>query len=517
MGEEVEMDTYIADFVIVGCGLAGSAAAFGLSELGDVVVLSKGQMTQSNSYVAQGGVAGAIGQQDSPHKHYEDTMRAGASLCHGDAVFALVQRAPELMQWLIELGVPFDRDTKGNMILGLEGAHSERRILHAGGDATGKYLMETLHAHLANRQNCEFIHNLCVQSLVTDKQGRVIGVLAASREQMNSLSVWFARRAVILATGGAGQLYRYTSNPPHATGDGLALAYHAGAELCNMEFVQFHPTGFQQHDSSCLLISEAVRGAGARLIDGNGHPLFDSQAEDLGPRDVVARAIYHHHQEHGQVYLDTTSLSNFAQHFPTIYEICSRQGLHPEHTPIPVTPCAHFFMGGVRASLSGQTTLSGLFAIGEVAHTGVHGANRLASNSLLECLVMAFELIRYFQRTPDKGSTKDFSTATITQHQLSDTPEMLQEVQTILWRAAGIIRDRFGLQAGMAELCELAQTSPDSAAVCLGQLIVSQALLRKESRGAHYRSDYPMMHPNGAKDSIVAQRVEQKFPLFAGA
>ena len=485
------MDTINVDFVIIGSGLSGSAAAYGLSRIGDVALLSKSPVVGTNSYAAQGGIAAATMLPDTPESHYSDTLNAGAELCQSTAVSLLVHRAPEVIKWLIELGVPFDRDSVGNLSIGLEGAHSHPRILHAGGDATGRHVMAALTDKLSMCPTVELFDAVQVTSLVKDNRGRVVGALGLCTSDPSKKTLWMAKKAVILATGGAGQLFSHSSNPTGATGDGIALAFAAGAKVSNMEFVQFHPTVLLEVNQPSLLISEAVRGAGARLIDERGIPVMDQPSQDLAARDIVARAIYRHNLEQGQVYLDTTLISEFPERFPTIYERCLVYGINPTETPIPVSPAAHFLMGGVAATMSGQTSLSGLYAIGETANTGVHGANRLASNSLLECLVTAFELTEYLTMIAPFSTDQALFEIGDARELRPDTEETLAQVQEILWESCGIIRNEQGLRTGLDRLAQLRSVVPDSPSISTATLIAVSALTRHESRGAHYRSDYP--------------------------
>ncbi len=497
-----------ADFVVVGNGLAGSTAAYTLSGLGDVALLSKESAQGSNSFAAQGGVAAAMSVGDSPERHAADTLSAGSGLCDPDAVTMLVRRAPKLMQWLMDSGVSFDRDETGNLALGLEGAHGASRILHAGGDSTGRHILETVQRLLTERSSVLRVDNVQVVKLLKDQRGRVAGVLTVERGATAAGVAWLARRGVILATGGSGQLFLRTTNPPGALGDGVALAYEAGAVVRNLEFVQFHPTALAIEGSLPFLVSEAVRGAGARLIDEAGKPVMTQGTGDLAARDVVARAIYRHQLREGNVYLDTTAIPDFPSRFPTIHEHCKMHGIDPCTTPLPVSPAAHFMMGGIDASLSGQTNVPGLYAIGEVAGTGVHGANRLASNSLLECMVMAFELPHSMNEDlpAKRRGSMEWSVLFDEGRELSsDPPDVLRGVQTILWHSAGIERCGDSLQKGLSALREMGRQYPQSSVIATASLLVKSALARRESRGAHYRTDYPVADPQFAKDTLLSK------------
>lgn len=498
------MNSLEFDFVVIGSGLSGSAAALALSPLGEVALMAKESANKSNSCAAQGGIAAAVGNKDSPRLHTIDTLNAGSNLCHRDAVEQLTKRAPQIMQWLDALGVPFDKDVHGNWHLGLEGAHGQRRILHAGGDATGRKIMEIVSAAVQQSGNIHVLEGLRVTSLVKNPQGRVIG---ADGENRGGRVLVLGRRGVILATGGAGQLYSRTTNPLGATGDGVALAYTAGAKVRNLEFVQFHPTALNTEKNPRFLVSEAVRGAGARLINAQGQfILAEHPLGDLAPRDAVSRHIYQHMQTNGEVYLDASSVKDFSSRFPTIYQACLNYGLNPLTEPIPVAPAAHFLMGGVAASMAGQTNVPGLYAIGEVANTGVHGANRLASNSLLECLVMAFQLAETFEDRSDSIGTGSASLRASSSNKvsldiaeesiqpLSKLPkDALQKLQSLMWDHAGILRNKDSLASGLAELQALERMYPNSFELVTSSLILQSALLRKESRGAHNRTDFPLL------------------------
>lgn len=498
------------DFVIVGSGLSGTAAALKLSQLGDVALVSKESPEHSNSFAAQGGIAAAIGPGDRPLFHKTDTLRAGNDLCREDVVTVLTNRAPGLMGWLSGLGVPFDRDSEGRLGLGLEGAHGHKRILHAGGDATGRKVMETLSAAVQDSERVQVIDDLFVASLVKNPQSRVIGLVGTTMTHTGQVLL-LARRATILATGGAGQLYSHTTNPTGATGDGIALAYRVGAQVRNLEFVQFHPTGLSLATNPRFLISEAVRGAGARLVNGAFEPIMDQHPEgDLAPRDVVSRAIYQYMQTNGEVYLDTSRVANFQARFPTIYNQCLSYGLNPVLQPIPVAPAAHFLMGGISASLAGETTVAGLYAIGEVANTGVHGANRLASNSLLECLVMSSELADKVV-SEDLEAQIDLTVDEDSIHMFTELPaDALHQLQEVMWRHVGIVRDGPELQNGLTDLNDLREDYPDSAEILTSLLIATSALLREESRGAHFRRDFPRLsRAMDHRDTVLEAKVRQ--------
>ncbi|MFB5190403.1 L-aspartate oxidase [Alicyclobacillus fastidiosus] len=491
------MEILEADFVIIGSGLAGSVAAYLLSELGEVLLVSKEPPTKSNSFGAQGGIAAAIDPEDAPALHEADTLHAGVELCDRKVVAQLTEQAPKLVRWLAEIGVPFDTRRAGEFALGLEGAHSRPRILHAGGDATGRKVMETLTDAVSQLNHVRRVANVHISTLLQNDQGSVIGALGWREGNSSHCTQFNARRGTILATGGAGQLFQRTTNPTGATGDGIALAYNAGAHLRNLEFVQFHPTALDGGDSQCFLISEAVRGAGAVLVDADGKPIMsDYPLRDLEPRDVVARAMYSYTERKQSVYLDCRGIHHFAEQFPTIYQYCRSRGLHPDVDWLPVSPAAHFMMGGITSTLAGRTSVQGLYALGEVAATGVHGANRLASNSLLECLVMAFSLAEEMRSMKTKPATDRIIAQPASPDEWHPQPEPIHIVQSVMWEAAGIIRDEGSLKRGLDVLGALRQAYPNSLTVCAASLVIRSAMLRRESRGAHYRRDFPRLDPS---------------------
>jgi L-aspartate oxidase/quinolinate synthetase A subunit len=495
------MNVRAFDFVVVGSGLAGSVAAYLLEEIGSVALVTKMRTADCNSYYAQGGIAIAAGALDSPENHYRDTLLAGDGFCDPDAVRLLTSRAPAVLDWLLSIGMDFDRGPDGAVLLGMEGAHSKPRILHAGGDATGAVLMRRIHGKLQTVPGVQIIEHTRVIGLL-EEDGAVYGAEVETPESC----FLYGRRATILATGGAGQLYPYTTNPQVATGDGLYLAHQAGALLRDMEFIQFHPTALEREGNPRVLISEAVRGAGAVLVNQSGERVMaDHPQADLASRDVVARAIYRQMQDGNRVCLDTREIKRFADKFPTIHRACLDHDIDPQMQPVPVAPAAHFMMGGVAAQMDGYTGVRGLFAIGEVANTGVHGANRLAGNSLLECLAMAHELRAHMQMEevlPERGLmrlTKRYGSC----HKSGgaggvvepNAESALFNLRGIIWKSAGIIRNKRGLQEGLDSLQMLAEQFPRSPSVSVATWILESALLREESRGAHYRDDFPEHKP----------------------
>ncbi|OPG16990.1 L-aspartate oxidase [Ferroacidibacillus organovorans] len=508
------MKTVVADFVIIGSGLAGSVAAYALSKFGDVLLLSKEPSTKSNSFAAQGGIAAAVGLDDAPELHQLDTLLAGGDLCDPKVVSQVTARAPEIVRWLAELGVPFNCTPSGVWKLGLEGAHSRKRILHAGGDATGRRIMETMRKAVEAIPNVVRIPRVRILSLLENSNAEVMGARGWVLNDGKEPHRFFARRATILATGGAGQLFLRTTNPTGATGDGIALGYRAGARLRNLEFVQFHPTALDVDGARGFLISEAVRGAGGVLVDENQRRIMaDYPRLDLEPRDVVSRVIYTEMEKGKTIYLDGRSIQDFSLKFPTIDQVCRTLGFDPALDLLPVSPAAHFMMGGIHTDLSGQTSVPGLYATGEVACTGLHGANRLASNSLLECAVMGHALAESLHRAGDERSLfHDEACAAVRDGEEADLAEdVLIDVQEILWKTAGMVREQKTMEQGLHALRALAEEHGMSFAVETATLILQSALSRKESRGAHYRSDYPRVDGmlNGVDTEISQNRIDR--------
>ncbi len=492
--------------LVIGAGAAGLSAALAAAERTDVTVLARGHLPESNSALAQGGIAAALGQQDSPRFHIDDTLVAGAGLSDRGAVSALAHDAPDLMRELADLGVPFERGADNHFALGLEGGHSQRRIVHVG-DATGWAVTRQLIAQAQAHPRIRIREGWQAADLL-DAGGQIVGALA--RDPAGTWSRILAD-ATILASGGAGALYGLTSNQPTALGEGIAMAYRAGAEVADMEFVQFHPTVYRTRDGQGFLITEAARGEGGILRTPNGErfmPAYDPRAE-LAPRDVVTRGIYAAMRRSGSDYvlLDLTHLPAdlLAHHFPTISSRLREDGIDIATMPIPVAPASHYLMGGVRTDLDGATSLPGLYAAGEVSCTGVHGANRLASNSLLECLVFgrragdaaaARRMVNDELRIANESQSPDIDLSSFILHPSSDWRAELAEIMV---SSAGPLRDGPGLRMGQAALAALpAQADPAdgeaitaSNAALAAHLIVESALLRQESRGGHFRIDFP--------------------------
>ncbi|MDW8256409.1 MAG: L-aspartate oxidase [Acidobacteriota bacterium] len=484
------------EFIVIGSGIAGLRAAVELGRAGSVLILTKDELTESSTRYAQGGVAVALSDDDEIALHFEDTLRAGAGLCDPEAVRVLVEEGPHYVQELIEWGCRFDR-TGDRLEFGREAAHSRRRIVHARGDATGREIVRTLLERLHDLPDVEILpHAFALRLLI--QEGTCVGVQYVDTRARTSHTV--RAHAVILTTGGAGHIYAQTTNPDVVTGEGMAMAYEAGALLADMEFVQFHPTALHWEGAPRFLLSEALRGEGGVLRNRFGErfmPRYHEQAE-LAPRDVVARAIVSELQrtQAACVYLDLTHLpSHFLrERFPRIYETCRRYGLDLTREWIPVSPAAHYFMGGVRTDLDGWTGIAGLFAAGEVSCTGVHGANRLASNSLLEGLVFGARAARRALATPPASTPAPLTWPELNPEEAVIDRAIAERIRTLMWEAVGLIRHGDALRSAINELERLRMTAPTLAArhiATVAWLVARAALFREESRGAHFRADFP--------------------------
>ena len=484
------------DFIVIGSGVAGLRASIGLASKGaHVTVLTKDRASESNTEYAQGGVAVVLSEDDDAGLHEDDTLIAGAGLCDAEAVEILVTEGPKYIQELIGWGTEFDREG-GKLVFTREAAHSRRRILHAHGDSTGAEFVRSLMARASVEKTINLTPFANTEKLIIE-DGRCVGVefldpvLRAPREVRG--------KAVLMCTGGAGQLYQHTTNPPVATGDGMAMAYFAGAQLADMEFVQFHPTALNVEGAPRFLLSEAMRGEGGLLKNKYGErfmPNYDERAE-LAPRDIVSRSIVAEMRRTGTrtVYLDMTTLDGtfLYERFPKIYETCKHFGLDIAKDLLPVAPASHYCMGGIRTDLWGRSTLPGLYAAGEVTCTGVHGANRLASNSLLEGLVFG-------ARAADAAGEDDLnrskpSAVTLFPSRIGGpvSTAVRKRVKRIMWERVGILRERRSLERAIKEFEQIATADLGTASrnfVTLATLIARAALWREESRGAHYRSDF---------------------------
>ncbi len=511
------------DVIIVGSGAAGLTVALNLPKTASIAILAKTSFEQYASYFAQGGISAVLEPDDSVAQHVQDTVAAGAGLCDPDVVNFTAARGSECIQWLSKLGMPFTRDrqevSKSGYHLTREGGHSKRRVVHAA-DATGKALQQTLQAHLHEYSNIRiFEHHLAID-LICDA-GRCQGLYAFNRKD-HHVDVFSAQKT-ILATGGASKVYLYTTNPDGSTGDGIAMAWRAGCRVANMEFIQFHPTCLYHQDAKSFLVTEAIRGEGGVLLLPNGERFmqrFDERAE-LAPRDIVARAIDHEMKRLGSdcVYLDISHKSRafIKSHFPTIYRRCREFDIDITSEPIPVVPAAHYTCGGIMIDTSGLTDIDDLYAVGEASYSGLHGANRMASNSLLECLVFARSAAQHIADNLISGIDPQ-PLKRWDESQVTDSDEDIvvahnwDELRRFMWDYVGIVRTNKRLERALnrtsllkreineyygnykvsADLLELRNL------VMVADLIIRSAMQRKESRGLHFTLDYP-----GASDALA--------------
>jgi L-aspartate oxidase len=493
------------DYVIVGSGIAGLYTALLAREIGSVLIITKGSIDDCNTRHAQGGIAAPIGVNDSPELHFNDTIKAGDGLSDPEAAKILANEAPDRIYDLVRFGVPFDT-MNGAIALTMEAAHSVPRILHAGGDATGAHIESTLSRKV--REERIQVLEYCLATDILTANKTVSGIKAL--DLRNGSILEFECRNLILATGGAGNLFKCTTNPDVATGDGIPLAYKAGAELTDMEFYQFHPTGLRLPGVAPFLISEAVRGEGGILRNVEGYAFMKDYHPDaeLAPRDVVARSILFEMRKTSsdRVFLDVTHLpaKMVTNRFPNIFKYCLDHGLDITKGLVPVAPAAHYMMGGVKTNTWGETNIDGLFAAGEVACTGVHGANRLASNSMLEVLIFSKRIIEKTQQHELKSQPHQIPEIHISlkslYHPVTTPSVSLRALQDLMWQKVGIIRDGAGLRQASEILYAWHQALPEPTdrpsyelnnMVLTGRLVAEAALFREESRGAHFRSDFP--------------------------
>ena len=527
------------DFLVIGSGVAGLTSALYLAEFGSVTVVTKKQETESNTNYAQGGIAAVFAENDSFSKHIEDTLRAGCGLCNERAVRLIVENGPGHVRGLAGLGVDFTRNSSGEFDLGREGGHRFNRIVHVR-DHTGRDVESALLDAVKNNANITIHKDHAAVDLITEHH-----IFSPAPARQGDLNCWgayvldansgtvkrFLARATLLATGGCGQVYRHTTNPQIATGDGVAMSFRAGAKIANMEFMQFHPTTLFHPDADSFLISEAVRGYGAELVTPDGES-FMAQYHEMGslaPRDIVARAIDAELKKRGIpcVYLDLTgkNAEETRTRFPQIHQNCLQYKIDITREPIPVVPAAHYSCGGVVTDLSGCTSINGLFACGEVACTGVHGANRLASNSLLEALVFgrlaSDAAVEFAQKRADEippvPHWDDSGTFNSEEWVLISHDEM--EIKNLMWDYVGIVRSTLRLERALSrislirreienfyrrtrvteELIELRNLAT------IAQLIIQSALMRKESRGLHFTTDYPKIDDEHYKKDTLIQ------------
>ena len=537
------------DVLIIGSGAAGLSLALRLASNGTVAIISKGSINEGCTYWAQGGISAVLATDDSFQSHVDDTMNAGAGLCNRDAVRFTIEHGPENIRWLEQLGVPFTKEATpdGRRLLHLtrEGGHSHRRVVHAA-DATGVALSNTLINHVRQHQSIDIFENHIAVDLITGSKlgldhNRCVGAYVLNKNTGHVKR--YLAKTVVLATGGASKVYLYTTNPDCSTGDGIAMAWRAGCRVGNMEFNQFHPTCLYHPEAKSFLISEAVRGEGGKLLLPDGEQFmhrFDKRAE-LAPRDIVARAIDHEMKRLGAecVYLDIShrSAAFIESHFPTIYKRCLELGFDITRQPIPVVPAAHYTCGGVFTDLHGHTDIEGLYAIGETAFTKLHGANRMASNSLLECLVFAESASNdILARIADMRLEKNV--APWDESRVTDSDEEVvvthnwEELRRFMWDYVGIVRtnkrleralrrvrllqheiyeyySNFRISSDLIELRNLAQVS---------ELIIRSAMARKESRGLHFSLDYPdLLDDASATDTVLTPDTDAKPSAYVQA
>lgn len=497
------MERYKFDFVIVGTGLAGLYSALCASKNWKVALITKSTIELSNSYWAQGGIAAAIDKDDSPELHYEDTIKTGRGLCRTDAAEILVNEGRERIFELIKMGMPFDKQN-GNIALGLEGGHSKRRILHSGGDATGKEIVGFISKFVENNSNITIFENTLVHKLICNEK-TCVGVSAYNwhSKKNNTLT-----GQVILAAGGASAIYQRTTNPHTSVGEGLTLAYDAGAEIESMEFIQFHPTSFYSGTDETFLISEAVRGEGAYIVNEKGKRFLKEQQKkaELAPRDVISEAIYFEMKKSGKpnVYLDLRHLNakKIKERFSNIYGEALKYNVDITNDLVPIAPAAHYMIGGIKTGLNGETNLNGLFAVGEIASTGVHGANRLASNSLLECLVFAKRAVDFAAQSSNEMNDDVAKKNSFSVNKENEAEYLLHknEIAKTMTDKVGIVRSKESLTGAEKSFSEKLNfivddneyySSRSKNLLEVALLITNAALLRKESRGCHLRSDFP--------------------------
>ena len=492
--------------VVVGGGIAGLATALHLAPLPVTLLVASPLGQHASTPLAQGGIAAALGADDHPALHAADTLQAGAGLSDPDVAARVAAAAPACIEWLIAHGTRFDRTASGDsLILGLEAAHSRRRIVHADGDGTGRCILNALVYAVRQAASIQVLENHRVIDLALDGHGSVAGVVyVPGRSEGSDEPVLIPGRAVVLATGGIGGLYAHTTNPLSAQGGGLALAARAGVVLRDLEFVQFHPTAIAAGLDPMPLATEALRGEGAVLVNSRGERFMEDIPEaELAPRDVVARAIFAQICAGERIFLDTRDVlgERIARRFPGVTALCRAAGLDPVREPIPVRPAAHYHMGGIKVDDQGRSSVEGLWACGEVASTGLHGANRLASNSLLEALAYAAWIagdIKGSQYGPSTGQPPSPAFAGRHRPVSDQQSEHLQGIRALMDRQVGVLRDRAGLQDAIGRLRALMRNgSADDgpAAAMVGLMIAVSAYRRNESRGAHQRLDYPELRP----------------------
>lgn len=509
-----------SEAIVIGSGAAGLSTALELAPLSTILLTKTNGLPGGSSHYAQGGIAAAMSPDDSPHLHTLDTMNAGAGLNDPDMVNTLTEEGPERMTKLLEYGMPFDTDEAGKPSPQKEAAHCRNRVLHAKGDSTGRVLVEVLAAQVESSPHIEIDTQTFAWDLLVE-DGHITGVLAWHEDDG---WVVYKAGAVILATGGIGQVFSVTTNPAESTGDGLAMAWRAGAACADLEFVQFHPTAIAAATDAAnvSLLTEALRGEGAHLLNQEGRRFMLEVHPDaeLAPRDIVSRAVWSESRK-GSVFLDARQAVGkaFPTRFPTVYKLCKEAGLDPTTQPIPISPAVHYHMGGVLTDAHGQTTISGLWACGEVAATGVHGANRLASNSLLECLVFARRTADCIKTHLSEMGDQTHGSKAITLPMLMDEfpSHSRAALQRIMYECCGLVRTGSGLQNGIEAIENLhcggrnvREQGEFENLKTVAHAVLHAALLREESRGAHFREDFPI-----TRESFRARRILTKYDLTA--
>jgi len=521
-----------SDFLVLGSGIAGLLSAHKLARLGRVTLVTKKEAAESNTNYAQGGIAAVMSEIDTFESHVRDTLIAGAGICDEKVVRLTVSEAPARVRELQELGVRFS-EREAVVDLGLEAGHSQRRILHAG-DITGREIERALVASVRRDKNVDLIENALAVDLILDKSGACRGAYVMDRASGRIEPI--SAEATVLATGGAGKVYLYTSNPDIATGDGMAMAWRAGAKMANMEFVQFHPTCLYHPQAKSFLLSEALRGEGGKLIlkDGTRFMSRYDRRKELAPRDIVARAIDAELKRTGDecVYLDMTHhpRSFLKTRFPNIYAKVKSFGIDMAVTPIPAVPAAHFFCGGVHTDTAGRTSVPRLYAVGETAHTGLHGANRLASNSLLEGCVFAHRLAEHLASPSALGPAAPFAPKpwnpgrAVTSDEAVVISQNWDEIRQLMWNYVGIVRTDKRLDRAWARLELLRREisdyywdflpTPDVVELRniadVATMVIRSAMLRKESRGLHYTLDYPKPKAAWRRDTIIKRKPNRR-------
>ena len=500
-----------ARILIIGAGLAGLFLALRLAPRACTVITPAPLGQAASSAWAQGGLAAALHPLDSPEQHAADTIAAGAGLVEPAIAKLIAEDGPKRVRDLIELGVPFDRTPDGQLALSLEAAHSHPRVARVAGDLAGKAIMGALTAAVKAASHIELIEHAKAVGLLQDENGRIGGAILKDRRRRIST---FTSPETVLCTGGSGGLFRVTTNPPQARGDALAMAYAAGAVIADPEFVQFHPTAMDVGLDPSPLATEALRGEGAILVGEDETPFmarYHPKAE-LAPRDEVARAIHSEISQGRQTFLDTRSAigDKIKDHFPTVFAACMAAGIDPRRSVIPVAPAMHYHMGGILSDTWGRASLNGLSVCGECSSTGAHGANRLASNSLLEAVVMA---ARIADRLRESALSPALQSSGLVPADLPD--HVLQDLRNEMAVKCGVVREAAGLTQLLSDIERLDSQHPDARALCAARLIASAALAREESRGGHFRSDFPNTSPNGARTFF--SQVEKTAPELESA